>query len=175
MNQWEYSVEETEILEQRAKKLATALQSTKRRKEISHVAVVTVGKEHFGIPVKSLVEVIKTPLITGVPELPDWIRGIVQVRGQLMTVIDLARWFRISTSSRCEFLAIVNGPPGLLGLQIETTEGFRTVYADEVVQTLQISESTTSRPFRATTRDLLTLLDITRLFSSQQIILGAGE
>lgn len=175
MNQWEYSLEETEVLEQRAKKLATALQSEKRRKEMSHVAVVTVGKEHFGIPVKSLVEVIKMPLVTRVPDLPDWIRGIVQVRGQLMTVIDLARWFRIATSCRGELLAILTGPPGLLGLQIETIVDFRTVYADEIVQTLQVSESTTSRPFQATTRDLLTLLDTTRLFSSQQIIFGTNE
>ena len=175
MNQWEYSHEETVVLEQRAKKLAEALQFKGQRKEIAYVAVVTVGNEDFGIPVKSLVEVVKAPSITRVPELPDWMRGIVQVRGQLMTVVDLARWFRISTSTRCEFLAILSGPPGLLGLQIETIVDFRTIYADEIVQTLQVSESTTSRPFRATTRDLLTLLDTTRLFNSQQLILGANE
>ncbi len=175
MNQWEYSAEENLILEQRAKKLAPALQSERQRKQIAYVAVVTVGNEQFGIPVKSLVEVVKIPLITRVPELPDWMRGIVQVRGQLMTVVDLARWFRVSTTSRSEFLAILSGPPGLLGLQVDTIVGFRTVYADEIVQTLQVSETTTGRPFRATTRDLLTLLDTARLFNSQQLILGMRE
>jgi len=175
MNRWEYSPEESAILDQRAKILATALQSKKQRKQIAYVAVVTVGSEQFGIPVKSLVELVKTPFITRVPELPAWMRGIVQVRGQLMTVVDLARWFRVSTSCRGEFLAILSGPPGLIGLLVETIVGFRTVYADEIVQTLQVSESTTGRPFRATTHDLLTLLDTTRLFNSQQLIFGMNE
>lgn len=92
-----------------------------------------------------------------------------------MTVVDLARWFRISTSSRGEFLAILSGPPGLLGLQIETIVDFRTVYADEIVQTLPGSEATTGRPFQATTLDLLTILDTARLFNSQQLILSMNE
>lgn len=175
MNEENYNAEEIQVLERRAQTLAVETATEKEREKFSYVAVITVGNESFGIAVKSFVEVVKTPSITRVPDLPEWISGIVQIRGELITVVDMARWFRIASSGKCDLLAIVAGPPGLLGLQIETTVGFRIVYADEIVQTLKSAVSTTGRPFQATTRDLLTLIDTKQLFKNQQIIIGGSE
>lgn len=174
MNQWDYSPEEIEILDERAQMIAIELEIKKKRSEFAQVAVVTVGNEKFGVPVKSLIEVVKTPSITVLPDLPEWILGIVQVRGELISVVDLAKWFRISVVERSNFVAIVQGPPGRLGLQIEDIVNFRTVYKDEVVQTLHVGEAKTGRPIHATTIDLLTLLDTRRLFESPHIIIGGS-
>lgn len=175
MEHTEYSAEEIKILEQRALELSRSSDKEDRGRVVARLAVIAVGNEQFGIPVHSLVEVVKLPSITRLPELPDWITGIVQIRGKLISVVDLARWFRIQSAEESDFLAILSGPPGLLGLRIESVVDFREVYSDEIVQTIQGAELSAGRPIAATTRDLLTILDAERLFNNRQIIIGVRE
>jgi purine-binding chemotaxis protein CheW len=47
------------------------------------------GEEH-GIPVESVLEVLAQPRTTRVPTTPDWIRGIMHLRGGVVPVLDLA-------------------------------------------------------------------------------------
>lgn len=47
------------------------------------------GEEH-GIPVDKVYEVLAEPQLTRVPTTPEWIRGIMQLRGEVVPVLDLA-------------------------------------------------------------------------------------
>ena len=47
------------------------------------------GEEH-GIPVERVLEVLAQPRTTRVPTTPDWIRGIMHLRGGVVPVLDLA-------------------------------------------------------------------------------------
>lgn len=175
MNDMEYSAEETEILEQRARELSRSIEKEDKGEVVARLAVISVGNEQFGIPVHSLVEVVRMPSITRLPELPEWITGIVQIRGKLISVVDLAHWFRIPSLEESDFLAILSGPPGMLGLRIGGVVDFREVFSDEIVQTIQGAELSAGRPIAATTRDLLTILDSDRLFNNRQIIIGVRD
>lgn len=48
-----------------------------------------INKIHFGIDIKQVQEVIQTPEITPVPLAPSDICGLINLRGQVVTVIDL--------------------------------------------------------------------------------------
>ncbi|HBL27205.1 MAG TPA: chemotaxis protein CheW [Acidobacteria bacterium] len=47
------------------------------------------GEEH-GIPVERVFEVLAQPKLTRVPTTPEWIRGIMHLRGGVVPVLDLA-------------------------------------------------------------------------------------
>jgi purine-binding chemotaxis protein CheW len=54
----------------------------------------TLGKEYYGIEIKYVTEIIGIQPITEVPELPEYIRGIVNLRGKIIPVMDVRLRFK---------------------------------------------------------------------------------
>ncbi len=162
-----------EILERRARQLARAVDPVHERELDTVAAVVAVGPESFGIPVESLREIIAAPAITGLPYLPPWMRGIVQIRGELVSVVDTASWFGIAVSSPPAFLAVIEGSSGPLGLLVDAVLGFREFFVNEIATTFSRTDTTLGRPIRAITKDLVALVDTEGLLTSDKIIVDA--
>jgi len=56
--------------------------------------IFSVGSELYGIEIKSVTEIIGIQNITRVPELPDYIKGIVNLRGRIIPVMDVRLRFK---------------------------------------------------------------------------------
>ena len=54
-----------------------------------------LGKETFGVRVSQVREIGKVQNITKIPKMPDYIEGVMNLRGQITTVIDLKKRFGI--------------------------------------------------------------------------------
>lgn len=54
----------------------------------------TIGNECFGIEIKYVTEIIGIQVITEVPELPEYIRGIINLRGNIIPVMDVRLRFK---------------------------------------------------------------------------------
>jgi purine-binding chemotaxis protein CheW len=54
-----------------------------------------LGKGTFGVKVSQVREIGKVENITKVPEMPNYIEGVMNLRGQITTVIDLNKRFNI--------------------------------------------------------------------------------
>jgi two-component system chemotaxis response regulator CheV len=63
-------------------------------------------RENFGINVFKVREVMRTPEITQAPEMPDAVEGMVSLRGNLIPVIDLAKYVGVQTNSRPEIMIV---------------------------------------------------------------------
>ncbi|NLZ16959.1 MAG: hypothetical protein GX087_04405 [Desulfobulbaceae bacterium] len=64
-----------------------------------HISFV-VGWHEMALPVNSMQEVGDMPTITPLPHLPSWIRGIVQIRGEILSVVDFQLLFRLRQERR---------------------------------------------------------------------------
>jgi purine-binding chemotaxis protein CheW len=53
-----------------------------------------VGKEHYGIEIKYVTEIIGIQEITSIPELPEHIKGIINLRGKIIPVMDVRLRFK---------------------------------------------------------------------------------
>lgn len=53
-----------------------------------------VGKEVYGIEIKYVTEIIGIQAITEVPDLPDYIKGIINLRGKIIPVMDVRLRFK---------------------------------------------------------------------------------
>ena len=56
----------------------------------------SLGKEYYGIEIKHVIEIIGIQPITEVPELPEYIRGIINLRGKIIPVMDVRLRFKKS-------------------------------------------------------------------------------
>src|SRR5437588_11577150 len=52
-----------------------------------------IGKETFGVPIGLVHEIVRVPEITAVPDAPDYIEGVINLRGKIVSVIDLRKRF----------------------------------------------------------------------------------
>ncbi|HOM01370.1 MAG TPA: chemotaxis protein CheW [Acetivibrio sp.] len=53
-----------------------------------------IGKEVYGIEIKYVTEIIGIQQITEVPELPEYIKGIINLRGKIIPVLDVRLRFK---------------------------------------------------------------------------------
>src|SRR5262245_38705203 len=92
-----------------------------------------LGEDIYGTPVSIVREILKPPPLTPVPRAPYAVMGIVSVRGQLVTVLDLRRRLDLESGpmTRKTRILLVIGPG-------EETIG---LYVDEVLQVVRLTES----------------------------------
>ena len=66
-----------------------------------------LGKEQFGIPVSEIREVIECRQIHKIPRVPDYLKGILNLRGEVVPIIDLHSRFYNSISEITRTSSIV--------------------------------------------------------------------
>lgn len=54
-----------------------------------------IGQEPYGIPVLQVQEVLKVPEIAAVPEAPGHVLGIINLHGNVVTMLDMRRRFHL--------------------------------------------------------------------------------
>ncbi len=52
-----------------------------------------IGRETFAVPIALVHEIVRLPEITAVPDAPDYIEGVINLRGRIISVVDLRKRF----------------------------------------------------------------------------------
>jgi purine-binding chemotaxis protein CheW len=88
-----------------------------------------LGSESYGVAVLKIREILRLPEVTPVPRMPDYIRGVVNLRGKIIPVIDLRRRFGMAGDDTGERACIVvvhivlaGSQPTLMGLVVDGVE-----------------------------------------------------
>ena len=58
-----------------------------------HIVGFQVGRETYGVPITSLHEIVRVPEITVVPDAPVYLEGVINLRGRIVSVMDLRKRF----------------------------------------------------------------------------------
>lgn len=59
----------------------------------THVVGFRVGRETYGIPIAALHEIVRVPEVTAVPDAPAHVEGVINLRGKIVSVVDLRKRF----------------------------------------------------------------------------------
>jgi len=105
----------------------------KRKEEkIVQLIVFNLGDEEFGANIDQVREIIRTRVITPIPNSPDFIDGLTNVRGEIAVVIDLKRRFFLPTKKEIKekHIIMTEQDNNLFGLKV-----------DEVTEVLRILET----------------------------------
>lgn len=96
------------------------------------LVVFKIGDEEFAVEVGQVREIIKMTEITKMPKAPFFVEGIINLRGQIIAVIDLSKRMDIGESSKDAESRIV---------VIETNEMKVGMIVDSVSEVIPIDES----------------------------------
>ena len=93
-----------------------------------------VGSQHFGIEIHRVMEVISLPAITPLPGTPNFVEGLIDVRGQLVPVVDLRK--RLGETTRANTMQtrilIVRLNKKKTGLIVDAADQVYTVPAENI-------------------------------------------
>ncbi|WP_339132760.1 MAG: chemotaxis protein CheW [Candidatus Electrothrix sp. GW3-4] len=98
----------------------------------------TIGNEQFGVDILMVQEIIRSAPITSVPNSPDFIEGVINLRGNIIPVIELRKrlnLFREDSASEDAWILILDINSRVTGFIV-----------DSVTRVLKIVESTIEPP-----------------------------
>jgi purine-binding chemotaxis protein CheW len=99
-----------------------------------HIVGFQVGKETYGVPITSLHEIVRVPEITAVPDAPDYMEGVINLRGKIVSVIDLRKRLgqtNIAPGKRNRIL-VVEHNQRLCGLMVDSASEVLKVPASDI-------------------------------------------
>lgn len=110
--------------------------AAKSRPSSDRHLIFSLGSEEFGIQVLSIKEIIGMQSITPVPKVPPHVKGVINLRGQVIPVIDLSLKFSLAPQEYTYRTCIIV-------VRTQTSTGDRLVgaIADGVSEVLTISTS----------------------------------
>lgn len=108
---------------QSADQVQSSLQAAKDDDSSSLTQVVSfqLAGEEYGLNIMSVQEIILMGEITQIPEVPSYIRGLINLRGKVIPILDLRSRFRMPTTEVNEHtrIIVVNGADTTFGLVVD--------------------------------------------------------
>jgi len=99
-----------------------------------HIVGFQVGRETYGVPITSLHEIVRVPEITAVPDAPDYLEGVINLRGKIVSVMDLRKRFGDKEASvkKNNRILVVEHSGRLAGLIVDSASEVLKIPADAV-------------------------------------------
>ena len=99
-----------------------------------HIVGFQVGRETYGVPITSLHEIVRVPEVTAVPDAPDYMEGVINLRGKIVSVIDLRKRFGVKavSSPRRNRILVVEVNARLCGLIVDSASEVIKIPASDV-------------------------------------------
>jgi purine-binding chemotaxis protein CheW len=105
-----------------------------------HIVGFQVGRETYGVIITSLQEIVRVPEITAVPDAPDYMEGVINLRGKIVSVIDLRKRFgdKSVTPTRRNRILVVEHKGRLCGLIVDSASEVLKIPASDVEPSTEV-------------------------------------
>ena len=127
-----------------------------------------LGPEQYGIAVLKIREIIRMLEVTPVPQMPEYVRGVVNLRGRIIPVVDLRRRFRLAEAES-------DGRTCIIVVQVEPPAGDKTpmgMVVDAVEEVVNIQEGDLeATPRFGSSAELGYILGIAKLKGKVKVLL----
>jgi purine-binding chemotaxis protein CheW len=146
--------------------------SAKRAENDPVIQLVTfrLDEEAYGINVMQVQEVLRVTEIAPVPGAPDYVLGIVNLRGNVVTVIDTRSRFGLSTTEMTDSsrIVIIESGEEVIGILVDSVSEVVELRQSEIELAPSVGTEDSSRYIQGVaTRsdDLLIVVDLNKLLS----------
>lgn len=68
--------------------------------------VFSLAESHYAVPLNQVIEVGETQHITPVPNVPDWVLGVINLRGDIISVVDCGAFLQLHEKSPLDMSSI---------------------------------------------------------------------
>ncbi len=142
-----------------------------------HIVGFRVGRETFGVPIALVHEIVRVPEITAVPDAPGCVEGVINLRGKIVSVIDLRKRFGApqGPGSRKNRILVAEVDGKLVGLVVDAASEVLKIPAGEVEappSALEEGDSSYVTGVGKLNGRLILLIDLTKVLRGELRRLG---
>lgn len=135
-----------------------------------------LSTESYGIPVTKIREIIRASNLTPMPQMPAYVRGVINLRGKIIPVIDLCARLELrsdaTTAAACIIVVQVNGTdrhPLQFGLLVDGVEEVRNFTPEQIEPAPEFCQAVNAAGIMGMTKTddgVRTLLDIEQILTA---------
>ncbi|MFH0809999.1 MAG: chemotaxis protein CheW [Pseudomonadota bacterium] len=149
-----------------------------QKTELKQYLSFTLGEEEFALEIDRVREVLGYPVITVVPRMPDYLRGVINLRGNVVPVVDLRLKFNMSKTQRtvdtCVVIveAMLEGEVTVMGLLTDSVEEVTDLSASEIEPPPRMGNRLNTDFLKGMGKQgerFMLLLDIDKVLSSEEL------
>jgi|SRR5487761_292346 len=98
------------------------------------VVGLRIGRETYGIPIALVREIVRVPVITAVPNAQEYVEGVINLRGKIVSVMDLRKRFGESNvqNSRKNRIVVVEIDSRTVGLIVNSASEVLKIPPSEI-------------------------------------------
>ncbi|KGK97987.1 chemotaxis protein CheW [Methanococcoides methylutens] len=139
------------------------------------VIVFALGEERYGVDISQVKEIIRPTKITRIPNAPEFIEGVVNLRGQITTIINLRTRFGKETKETDSEtrIIVVEYENAVIGMIVDTVNEVKYLSSKNIDELPSIITSRNDSKFLTGVGKLddglLTLMDLDKVFSEEEI------
>ena len=109
-------------------------QTIRSGKDVVQVIVFNLGNERYGVDISQVREIIKPTQITRIPNAPDFVEGVINLRGQITTIINLRKRFGlepkpIDNNTR---IIVVEYNNAVIGMMVDTVNEVKYLSTEDI-------------------------------------------
>jgi purine-binding chemotaxis protein CheW len=136
----------------------------------------TLGEEEYGVDILKVQEIRGCDAVTRLPESPDFIKGVINLRGIIVPIVDMRVKFRLPQAEYNEFtvMIILNLDDRVVGMVVDSVSDVMMLGADKLREPPEFGGNFDTRfitGLGALDDRMLILLDIERLMHSEEMAL----
>jgi purine-binding chemotaxis protein CheW len=142
-----------------------------------------LGDEEYGVPVLKVREIIKMMDITVVPQVPHHVKGVINLRGKVIPVVDLRLKFSFDSQAYTERTCIIVVEVALahskvmMGMVVDSVSEVLNISPDELEETPEFGERVTTDYIQGMAKvkgKVKILLDLDKVLGSETVLSRAA-
>src|SRR3972149_683575 len=165
------------ILKTRARVFAREPEDHDKNGESVDVLEFRLASENYAVELPFIQEVCPLKALTTLPGTPPFVTGIVNVRGQIYSVIDIKKFFGLPEKGLSDLNKIIivqhNGIE--FGILADVITGVRSVSLKDIQPSLPTLTGIRQEYLRGITRDQLIVLDAEKLLTDKTLIVNESD
>ena len=136
------------------------------------VVIFRLADEQYAIESARVREVYPIRELTPLPCTPPFVLGMINVRGQILTVIDLRRFFELPIKGLSDLnkVIILDHPEGEFGVLADAIIGVRSLDREKIKPAPSTLTGLRSKYLLGVTESQLIVIDAARLMDDQAIV-----
>jgi purine-binding chemotaxis protein CheW len=93
-----------------------------------------IGREMFGVTIDRVHEIVRVPEITSVPEAPEYVVGVINLRGKIVPVVDLRKRFgeKQVVSDKKNRILVTEIDTRIVGVIVDSTSEVLKLHDEQV-------------------------------------------
>jgi len=164
--------EKRTILRSRAKELSREIESKETDEESFEIMEFLLAHETYAIETHFIREVYPMTELTHLPCTPAFVSGLINIRGQILTVIDMKKFFDLPERgiTNLNKVIVVKKETLELGILADEIIGIRNIPANGLKPPLSTMTGIYADYLKGVTGERLILLDMERFLTDRRLI-----